>query len=57
MLEDDELQPHDKVLQGDAAIALWKTGKDTWNEWVDGHQDWRVDFSGVKFRVLICTQN
>ena len=37
------------ILQGEDAIALWKEGKEAWNEWVDKHPEADVDFSGVDF--------
>jgi hypothetical protein len=36
------------VLKGDDAIALWKAGKDTWNQWAKENPEADVDFSGVK---------
>ena len=37
------------VLKGDDAIALWKAGKDTWNQWAKENPEADVDFSDVDF--------
>ena len=37
------------TLQGKEAIALWKQGKDAWNQWVEKHPEADIDFSRVDF--------
>ena len=36
-------------LKGEEAIALWKQGKDAWNDWVKEHPEADVDFANVDF--------
>ena len=33
------------TLKGDDAVALYRDGKDKWNEWANQHPGWEVDFS------------
>lgn len=37
------------VLRGGDAIALWKAGKDAWNQWVEEHPEAEINFSGIDF--------
>ncbi|MEL6237605.1 MAG: pentapeptide repeat-containing protein, partial [Pseudomonadota bacterium] len=37
------------VLKSDGAMALWKYGKEEWNEWVASNFEADVDFSGESF--------
>lgn len=37
------------TLRNDDALALWRQGKDYWNEWVKNNPHASVDFSGVDF--------
>ncbi len=37
------------VLKGEVALALWRQGKDTWNQWVEDNPVADVDFSFVDF--------
>lgn len=39
------------VLKGDDAIALWKAGKDAWNQWVKDNPKADVSFLGVNFNA------
>jgi len=38
-----------KILKSEAAIALWRQGKDKWNEWAKEHKGWGVSFEGYDF--------
>lgn len=40
-------------LKGDEAVALWKQGKDAWNEWVDENPNATIDFSKVDFTACL----
>ncbi len=45
-MEDKDERP---VLEGDAAVALWKEGRDAWNAWIAANPGARIDFSDVDF--------
>lgn len=50
MSENDGAEEQERVrLEGQAAIDLWKQGKDAWNSWIDEHMDADISFENVDF--------
>ncbi|MDP2697062.1 hypothetical protein [Thalassospira sp.] len=37
------------TLEGEAALDLWRKGRDVWNRWIDQHPGWNISFDGVDF--------
>jgi hypothetical protein len=37
------------TLKGQEAIALWRQGREVWNQWVEENPEYNVDFLGVDF--------
>ncbi|MCV6590775.1 MAG: hypothetical protein OIF57_17390, partial [Marinobacterium sp.] len=44
-----DMQTEVKTLKGDEAVALWKKGREAWNQWVRENPVYNVDFSEVDF--------
>lgn len=38
-----------ETLKGEAALKLWRQGKDAWNAWIEKNPGMDIDFSGVDF--------
>lgn len=45
-----EEEPECIVLKGEEAMALWRSGRDAWNAWVEGNPKADIDFSGTIFK-------
>jgi len=47
MTEDNEQEM--QILEGKAALDLWREGPDVWNSWIGQHPSVRISFAGVDF--------
>ncbi|MBO9509648.1 hypothetical protein [Thalassospira sp. A3_1] len=45
----EEAIPARQKLEGEAALKLWRQGRDAWNSWIDQHPGWDISFAGVDF--------
>ncbi|WP_341363756.1 pentapeptide repeat-containing protein [Thalassospira sp. SN3W] len=45
----EEVTPTIRILEGKAALDLWRQGREAWNSWVDQHPGWDISFRGVDF--------
>jgi len=37
------------MLEGEAALRLWRKGQDAWNRWIDEHPSWDISFADADF--------
>ncbi|WP_417833576.1 pentapeptide repeat-containing protein [Thalassospira xiamenensis] len=45
----EKATPERQTLAGEAALKLWRQGRDAWNNWIYQHPDWDISFAGVDF--------
>lgn len=45
----EETKQETPTLEGEAALDLWRRGRNAWNNWIDQHSGWDINFAGVDF--------
>ncbi|SOB93667.1 pentapeptide repeat-containing protein [Thalassospira xiamenensis] len=45
----EETEQERPTLGGEEAIKLWRQGREAWNNWIDQHSGWDIDFSFSDF--------